>query len=335
MSSELQPYEPHHEVDSWSAVMPQVVKLAEYVADTEFIPKTLRGRPAAIAAAILSGREMGIGPMRALAHVHMVDGRPSLSAEQKRAAALAAGHDIVYVETTVTRCVVKGRRRGAQEWSTVTWTIDDAKNAGLAGKDNWRKHPRRMLQARATGELVDLLFPDASAGLGTTEELEDGTDAAGITTDGHAPTARKRTARRATAVTQTSGGEKPSTPEGRNLAPVGGNAQPVDSPPLPGEDGYDDTPDPADPELITDDQLTKLHTVFTKVGWNDRDDRLRAAGIIVGRDIDSSKKLTKDEASALIDTLERCAGHEDPQVALTDLIDAMEAVEGEIVEDKA
>jgi hypothetical protein len=161
-------------VDGWVSVVRDVGELADYIAQTDFVPKALRGKPAAIAACILTGREMGIGPMASLKSIHMVQGVPSLSSEYKRARALAAGHDIVYEDTTMTRCVVRGRRRGTDEWVTVTWTMDHAKRAKLDGKDVWRQYPNRMLQARATGELCDLVFPDCSLGLDTTEVLQDG-----------------------------------------------------------------------------------------------------------------------------------------------------------------
>jgi hypothetical protein len=353
MNAEIEPYRPHNEVDSWTGVMPDVIKLAQYVSETEFVPKQLRNRPAAVAAAILSGREMGIGPMRALAHVHMVDGRPSLSAEQKRAAALAAGHEIVYVESTTVRCTVKGRRKGSDEWSTVTWTMDDAKNAKLAGKDNWRNYPRRMLQARATGELVDLIFPDASAGLATTEELVDDSDNAPIQTNGQEP--RKRTAKRQTAV------EVPQvvSTEVTTTAPK----YAVAAPPLPGEDGYDDpagvngprdttaeaqpttetslSPPEAGaaPAGITTPQRTKIVAMLNGLGVKDRDQRLHVTGILINRPIESADHLTFDEAHAVIDTLGTVLRQDNPRAALDALLaeTAQAQVEGtfdaEIVED--
>lgn len=84
-------------------------------------------------------------------------------------------------------------------------------------------------------------------------------------------------------------------------------------PPLPGEE----TPPP---ESITGPQLTKLHTVFSAVGWTDRDDRLRAASAIVGRPLDSSKAMSKAEAHTLIETLEMVASQPDPAERLTDLV---------------
>jgi len=91
-------------------------------------------------------------------------------------------------------------------------------------------------------------------------------------------------------------------------------------PPLPGEQP------PAGG--ITLPQLKKLHTVFTKVGWTDRDDRLRAASVIVGRPLASSNDLTGDEAKTLIDTLGDIALKSDPATALTELIASKRAAEG-------
>ncbi len=94
----------------------------------------------------------------------------------------------------------------------------------------------------------------------------------------------------------------------------------------------DDVP----PASINEAQLTKLHTVFTKVGWTDRDDRLRAASVILGCPVESSKDLTKDQAIRLIDTLERVAEQADPAGALTELLAEIREQgiqDAEIVED--
>lgn len=98
------------------------------------------------------------------------------------------------------------------------------------------------------------------------------------------------------------------------------STQPRPAPPLPGE---------APPAGgITEPQLKKLHTVFTKVGWADRDDRLRAASAIVGRPLPSSTDLTSDEAKALINTLDGIASQSDPATALTELIASRSTAEG-------
>ena len=246
-------------VDGWITVAKDVSKLADYIAETEFVPKALRNKPAAIAACILTGRELGIGPMASLKSIHMVQGVPSLSAEYKRARALAAGHQIVIDESNSTRCVVRGRRAGSETWLTITWTMDHARRAKLAAKDVWLQYPQRMLQARATSELCDLLFPDATLGLPTTEELEDGgmATAAAIAIEAAAEDATEapkpatgRTARRATAkppadrpaAAPSAAGSEGVTPDHPAPAPATAARNDPDQPPLPGEDEPDPTP---------------------------------------------------------------------------------------------
>jgi len=115
----------------------------------------------------------------------------------------------------------------------VTWHIDDAKRAGLLGKDVWKQYPRRMLQARATSELCDLKFPDCSLGLATTEEAQDGgivLDAPEVVPAIEAPAPAPRTAQRRQRTTTPPPAEKPSEPVAKREDPADG------LPPLPGED---------------------------------------------------------------------------------------------------
>lgn len=151
-------------------ILADVYDLSTKLANTEFVPSSLRGKPAAIAACVLAGRELGIGPMSSLQNLIVIDGRPSMTSLLMRQLIFAAGHSIHYAESTDFRCVVKGRRRGEEEWTTITWTMDQAKKAGLDTKTNWRKYPKQMLQARATGELARLVFADCLGGMGYLED---------------------------------------------------------------------------------------------------------------------------------------------------------------------
>jgi hypothetical protein len=251
--------------------MAPAVELAKHVSDTAFVPKGLRGNAPAIVAAIMYGDEVGLGPMQALAKIAVIDGRPSLSAEAQRALILAAGHDLWVVESTNTKVTVAGRRAGSEHASTITWTLDDAKRAGLAGRQNWRSYPRQMLMARATAELARLIFADAVGGLLATEELEDGELA-----EGDAPvvetTKRKR---RSTAQPQTT----------VRVDPDANGAEP-DLPPLPDEpfptDESTEIPGASDsspqvggsadapgPKTITQAQRRRLFALAREVGMED------------------------------------------------------------------
>lgn len=50
------------------------------------------------------------------------------------------------------------------------WTIEQAKNAGLVGKDNWKGYARAMLRARLIAEGVRAVFPAAIGGWQVPEE---------------------------------------------------------------------------------------------------------------------------------------------------------------------
>jgi hypothetical protein len=293
-------------VDGWIAVASDVIKLANVIAETDFVPEDLRGNAPAVAASILAGRELGIGPMTSLRHVQVVKGTPSLSAEFKRARVLGAGHEFDIVELTTQRCRVSGRRRGSTKPPLeVTFTMDDARRAGLVkSKGAWETRPRRMLFARAGSELCDFMFADVVNGLPTAELLSDGGDGYEGYDEPPADKKPQKTARR-----QAPNGKAEKAPK---VAAAG------DQPPLPGEEeGHGEATDPHYPGTVTAPQLTKLAAVFTRMGFADeeRDQRLAAESKIVRRTIETSSELSFDEAKLLIDTLERC-GTRDNLIAL-------------------
>jgi hypothetical protein len=56
------------------------------------------------------------------------------------------------------------------------WDMDRAKRAGLAGKDNWKSYPRAMLRSRCVSEGIRTVFPGATSGVYTPEEVRDMVD---------------------------------------------------------------------------------------------------------------------------------------------------------------
>lgn len=151
----------------WQAMREQ----AKALVSSKFLPKAVDTPEKAIAV-MMTGRELGIGPMQALRCVHIIDGKPTLAAELIAALVLrrVPGSVLEVAESTNERCVVIAARPGRPE-RPFTFTIEDAKAAGITGKDNWKKYPRAMLRSRAITEAARAVFPDATLGVYDPDEL--------------------------------------------------------------------------------------------------------------------------------------------------------------------
>ena len=66
----------------------------------------------------------------------------ALSATLQRALVLAQKHDIWFEVLESTKVIVAGRRLNREEITRVSWTLEQARSAGLAGKQNWKAYPR-------------------------------------------------------------------------------------------------------------------------------------------------------------------------------------------------
>lgn len=208
--------------DSWTSVVQDVAWLANMISGSDFVPDAYQGKPGQVAATILHGRELGLGPMTALSTTNPIHGKPAISAEAMRALVMQAGHEIRFVESTGTRCVAEGRRIGVDDWTRVEWTMADVQRAKIRNS-NYQTYPRQMLQARASVELCRMIFPDVIHGLRATEELADELDAVGP-----APTATAAPEQSKTTAVQRKGNRKApqdpeNTPSGAPAADPGGS----------------------------------------------------------------------------------------------------------------
>src|SRR5258706_3811254 len=294
------------EFDSWIAVASDVIKLSNVIFDTPFVPDGLRGSAPAVAAAILAGRELGLPPLTSLANIHVIKGKPSLAAVLMRALIQAQGHQWRDIEVTDTRAVIEARRRNEPEWTRVSFTADQAKTAKITLGD----YPQDKLYARATPRLARRKFADVIAGMPySSEELEDGPadvllagesyqplSEAGKPAEGNgaAPApARPRTAQR-----------KPRAQAPAAAAPDEKAPAAAGLPPLPGED--DPEPGPAKDNAPAWVGMIVQH--FTRLGVEDRDERLIMTTRIAGRPepVETTKDLNDLERKRVLDTLSRC-----------------------------
>ena len=254
-------------------LVPQAASLADQIARTDFAPAGLRGKPEAVMAAMLTGHEIGIGPMQALSEISVINGRPCMSAKLMRALVHRAGHDLWFEAKGNTKVTICARRADWPEdrVAKVTWTMDDAKAAGLAGGQNYRKYPRAMLAARATGEICRDNFADVLGGIGyTPEELSDGDLVADddLVVESRADVAPPE---KATNVRKAKVAPARKTAAAKAAPAPAPEPPAVDLPPLPGEDGFDGI---VDAEVVEDDPVdaAAIQARIDGLTQEDRDD---------------------------------------------------------------
>ena len=133
-------------------------------------------------AAIIAGYSASLSrdPMWGLRNMHVIKGKPVLSADAMLALALAHPDCafIIPVETTRQGATYMARRRSwPDEVPAYRYTFDetDARNAGLTG-GMWKKYPKAMYRARCVSAICRAVFPDAVAGVyeSSSGELTDG-----------------------------------------------------------------------------------------------------------------------------------------------------------------
>lgn len=154
------------EKNRWEAVKSQGLELIR----SGFLPAAIK-TPEQFMAIILKGQELGIPPMQACAHIHIISGKPTMSAELmlSQILRLFPATKISYPVRTSEECQIKVQRPG-NDPSLFSFSIKDAIAAGIMANPVWKKYPRAMLHARCISEMARSLFPDAISGVSYTPE---------------------------------------------------------------------------------------------------------------------------------------------------------------------
>lgn len=155
-----------HEIDT-------LYRLAKGLAMSGFFKDARQAEQAF--AKLLFGRDLGLGATQAMTGIHIVEGKPELSANLQAAMVRAyvgpAGerYDYRTVVHSHEECSLEFfRRYGDGEWESLgvsTFTIEDAKRAELVKpRGNWAKYPKNMVFARALSNGVAFMCPEVTYG---------------------------------------------------------------------------------------------------------------------------------------------------------------------------
>lgn len=148
--------------------------VAKELSLSTMIPLALRKKPEDILAITMVGQELGLLPMQAIRGIHIIEGKPSMSADLLAAlVSRSPGCEHLYLkESTGKSATYVAKRRGTPGETVMSFTIEQAKAAGLLGKGNWQKYPDAMLRARAVAAICRAVFPDVCFGIYAEDELD-------------------------------------------------------------------------------------------------------------------------------------------------------------------
>lgn len=164
------------------AIVPQdfdgAWRIANAVVKAGMAPRGLETSEKAMVA-IMHGMEVGMTPMAALQSIAVVNGRPTIWGDGAIGLVRGSGKCEWIKEriegdgdNMVAICDVK--RKGEADPIRATFSVADAKKAGLWGKQGpWQQYPKRMLAMRARAFALRDGFADILRGLGIAEEVQD------------------------------------------------------------------------------------------------------------------------------------------------------------------
>lgn len=117
----------------------------------------------------------GIHPIQAIRRFHIIKGRPTMRADAMQAEFQRQGGRILWERSDATACVARfiHQTHAPDPGVAITWTIEQAKAAGLTANDTWRKYPDAMLRARVISTGIRMVMPGIVVGIYTPEEVAD------------------------------------------------------------------------------------------------------------------------------------------------------------------
>lgn len=148
-------------------VLSEVRAFSKEIAISQLLPPALKNKPADVLAIVLTGKELGLEPMQAIRGIHIINGKTSLSADLMGALVKrsTACEFLQLRESSAKIATYATKRKGDPGETVMSFTIEQAKAAGVMGNPTWQKYPDAMLRARALAAICRAVYPDLCLGL--------------------------------------------------------------------------------------------------------------------------------------------------------------------------
>jgi hypothetical protein len=154
-----------------------LVTMGDQLTRTGFLPPHIK-TGAQVAAIVMTGRELGMTPMRALRSLVMVKGKVTEAADSMLARFKSDGGRATFRALDETQAVLWLRHPNGDEHTEV-FSLADAKRAGIAG-EMYSKYPKAMLRSRAITAGLKSLGWEGGSGVYDPSELDAPVDAADV-----------------------------------------------------------------------------------------------------------------------------------------------------------
>lgn len=211
------------------------IEYAKALAHSNLLPKQYQQQPANLLYALEYADALGVSPINAITSIHVIEGKPSASADLIAAMIRRAGHKLRVTGDEKSATAILIRADDPDFEYRAAWTLEKARAAGLTNKNVWKSFPGAMLRSRAITEVARMGASDALFGVVyTPEEL-----GANVGIDGAPDKPQHVTAQRVTAA-EIVGKQEPQ--KTAHILPVDPPAEqvPIEDPP-----SDDDWPTPA------------------------------------------------------------------------------------------
>lgn len=116
-------------------------------------------KPADLALKLAVGAGLGMSLAQAVSDVYIIEGRPSLSATTQLTLIRRAGVKTSWIRSDREAATLRITLPGDEPVDT-TYTIEDARACGIAGRKQWASHADAMLRARCITKAIRMHCPE-------------------------------------------------------------------------------------------------------------------------------------------------------------------------------
>jgi len=156
----------------------EAIAVADYFAQSDLVPKDYKGKSGNIVVAWQKGYEVGLLPQQSLETIAVINGRACIWGDGLIALVKNSDKE-EWTNETITgtgdmmTATCETKRLGQEQTIKRSFSVNNAKTAGLWGNNVWKKYPQRMLQMRARGLCLRDAYPDVLNGMALAEEQVD------------------------------------------------------------------------------------------------------------------------------------------------------------------